>query len=178
MDEFEALYQKYQDGTASAEEVRTVTETVRDARKFASYKLKDDPEEKPAEPQIIYRDKPVTFADKIKSFFKKLGHTLMTILIVVLVLAVLWGISFARATAAAKARSNVTQAAAEDAAMAYVRSASGSSLSSTNVSGSDRRLVYCWPLSKSYYVMVYQISTNTASYTIGVDLATGLTEPW
>ncbi|MBO4217965.1 MAG: hypothetical protein IKX74_04905 [Erysipelotrichaceae bacterium] len=154
--DFNEIVKKYNNDTASAEEVQYVEETVRQARSVAKTRLKDD--------------KHVSFGRRVKRFFIKL-------FVILLILAGIGAYGYIAVNNYAKENMHVTRNEADSQVMEFVRSDLGLLSNQVEISSSKRKTVVTIPLTRSYYLYEYVIVTSgRGTYYLTVDTYSELIE--
>ncbi len=151
--DFQEALKKYQDGTATDEEVVFVEDTVYDARALAKTRLRKDktPEK-------------VTFGQKIKRFFIK-------VVVVLFILVGLFGYGYFKVSSSAKENIYLTKAMAESNANTFILNELNMSINSTvKKLNYSRKLVASYPLERSYYLYVFTLQIDSkGTYVVEVD---------
>ena len=137
--DFSEIVKKYNNDTATPEEVQYVEETVNQARSVARTRLKGD--------------KHVSFGRKVKRFFIKL----MVILLIIAGLAIYGYIAVSNY---AKENMHITRSEADNRVAEFVRADLGLLSNQVEVVNSSRRTVITFPMSRSYYLYEYEVKTS------------------
>ena len=154
--DFNEIVRKYNNDTASPEEVQYVEETVRQARNVAKTRLKDD--------------RHVSFGRRIKRFLTKL-------FIILLIVAALAVYGYIAVNNYAKENMQITKGEAENRVAEFVRADLGLLSNQVEVVNSKRRTIITLPLERSYYLYEYEIKTSgRGTYYLTVDTYSELIE--
>lgn len=147
--DFNELVKKYNNDTATPEEIQYVESTVNQAREIAKTRLKGD--------------KHVGFGQKIKRFFVKL-------LILVLLVAGLFAYCYLSITNNARDNVNLNKNQADSAVTAFLAEELNLLSNQISISKFERKLVPALPFSRSYYLYKYTVETTSrGSYNLIVD---------
>ncbi|NMA16121.1 MAG: hypothetical protein GX935_02590 [Erysipelotrichia bacterium] len=154
--DFESLVKKYQDNTATDDEIVFVEDTVNKARKIAKTRLK--------------ADKYVTIPNRIKRFFIRIA----------IVFVLLAGVSvYFYFSISGYARENMVmgRSNADETVLEFLATDLGIKTSQAEITAYKRKLVICVPLERSYYLYEYTIkANNNKQYYVSLDSYSGLIE--
>ena len=154
--DFNEIVKKYNNDTATEEEVQYVEETVKQARNVAKTRLKND--------------KHVSFGKKVKRFFVKL-------LVILLIIAGVGVYGYIAVNNYAKENMHVTRNEADNRVQEFVRADLGLLSNQVEISSSNRKTVITFPLDRSYYLYEYVITTSgRGTYYLTVDTYSELIE--
>ncbi|MGI6509582.1 MAG: hypothetical protein ACOX1L_03215 [Erysipelotrichaceae bacterium] len=154
--DFESLVKKYQDNTATDDEIVFVEDTVNKARKIAKTRLKGE--------------KHVTFFNRIKKFFIKL------VIVFIILLSVSVYLYF-NISGYAKENMVTGRSSADETVLEFLATDLGIKTSQAEITAYKRKLVICIPFERSYYLYEYTIKLNTnRQYYVSLDSYSGLIE--
>ncbi|MGI6608682.1 MAG: hypothetical protein ACOX1F_06920 [Erysipelotrichaceae bacterium] len=153
--DFDSLVKKYQDNTATEDEIVFVEDTVYKARKIAKTRLKGE--------------KHVTFFNRIKIFFIKL-------MVVLLIIAGFSVYLYFNISSYAKENMITGRSGADETVLQFLATDLGVSTSKAEITAYKRKLVVCVPLERSYYLYEYTIKLNNKQYYVSLDSYSGLIE--
>ena len=152
--DFNELVKKYHKDEATEEEIRYVEDTVLDARSVAKTRLK---------------------GEKKKGLGYQIRKVLVRILIVLILIGVLAVILWVNAGNNARNNLVIGRSEADRLAGNYISNQLTVDSSNLSIVSSKRRLIYTWPLARSYYLYEYQIKdeTTNAVYLLNIDSYSG-----
>ncbi len=153
--DFESLVKKYQDNTATDDEIVFVEDTVNKARKIAKTRLRGE--------------KQVTFFNRVKKFFIKL-------VIVFIILASVSVYLFFSISGYAKENMVTGRSGADETVLEFLATDLGIKTSQAEITAYKRKLVVCIPFERSYYLYEYTIKLNNRQYYVSLDSYSGLIE--
>ncbi len=154
--DFSEIVKKYNNDTATPEEVQYVEETVNQARSVARTRLKGD--------------KHVGFGRRVKRFFVKL-------MIIILIIAGLGIYGYIAVSNYAKENMHITRNEADNRVAEFVRADLGLLSNQVEIVKSKRRTVMTFPFQRSYYLYEYEIKTSgRGTYYLTVDTYSELIE--
>ncbi|MDI9540404.1 MAG: hypothetical protein QM204_02885 [Bacillota bacterium] len=153
--DFESLVKKYQDNTATDDEIVFVEDTVNKARKIAKTRLKGD--------------KHVTFLNRVKKFFIKL-------MVVLLLLASVTVYLYFNISGYAKENMVTGRSSADETVIDFLATDLGVKTSQAEITAYKRKLIICIPFERSYYLYEYTVKLNNRQYYVSLDSYSGLIE--
>lgn len=178
--DFEKLYQKYKNGTATDEEIKLVEEEIKKAKEISNI-LEESPDESPkADVEKIQTASNPFDREKFKealqyfNFRQFIKTIIITVSVVVIVSLLAVGTIFGIAFYSANQSNNITKEKAIENAKTYIADYTNTTPDKLIVSDRvDKDLELRLNLTKSLYVYEIELTTPVGEYTVEVNATSG-----